>query len=445
VFAAPAFINSLMIGPLTGILPTIYAKYYGVDLAVIGMVLMFTHLFDAVTDPVIGYLSDNTKTRIGRRKPWMLAGYGLLLFAVYRLFIPPDIVTPIYFAVYSFLFYLFFTMAEVPFSAWQMELSHDYVQRSRVVTYRTMSMTLGSLIFAVLPYLPVFSVSEFTPEVLRAVAFGIFILIPFTVLAAVFTVPEGKQVSVRESTSILELLSAIVKNKPFLHFIAMVALMGMGGGMWISLEFVYFDTYLLMGDKYPIILGISMVTGLLAMPLCMQIVNQFGRGRTWAFGALGAVLLIPLIYFFAPKSDYYLVLILIVILSKTIFTATSIIPPAMLGDIIDYDTLKSGTNRSAQYSSFLTLVYKGTIAFSTGLGFFIIKLFKYDATIKIHDIISVFGLKLVYIVIPTILFLIVIPLVWFFPITPHRHAIIKKRIESRYQRAQDKTELKAVS
>jgi len=434
-FAAPAFITSLMYGPLVGILPTIYAKYFGLDLAVIGTVLVVSRLFDAVTDPVIGYLSDRTKTRIGRRKPWMLAGYGLTLVVLYALFVPPEKVSATYFMVCFILFYLFMTMAEIPYAAWQVELSIDYIQRSRIVTYRAVSMNLGGMLFAALPLLPIFATSEYTPKVLQVAAWGAIFLLPAAALMAVFIVPEGKQVSVRESASFSELFSSLIRNKPFLHLIVCFILFGLAMGVYSTAGFMYFDTYLLLGDKYPIIMIASSITGLLVMPIWLKMMNRFGRHRTWAGGTAMAVLLFPLLLLFEPNAQAYMGLMLVWIIITATFVAGAVAPMAMLGDAIDYDTLKTGVSRAAQYYAFLTLTFKGTIAVGSGFGFFILKFFNYDAAATIHDATSVFGIKLAVVWTPVIFLSLAASAIWFFPIDEHRQRIIKRRIESRAERA----------
>ncbi|MBW2370692.1 MAG: MFS transporter [Deltaproteobacteria bacterium] len=435
-FAAPAFITSLMYGPLVGILPTIYAKYFGLDLAVIGTVLVVSRLFDAVTDPVIGYLSDHTKTRIGRRKPWMLVGYGLTLFALYALFVPPEKVSATYFMVCSILFYLFMTMAEIPYEAWQAELSYDYRQRTRVVTYRAVSMNLGGMMFAALPFLPIFSTSEFTPEVFHVVAWGAIFLLPPAVLITVFLVPEGKQVAVRESGFVSELFSSAIRNKPFLNLMATFILFGVTGGVFSAAGFMYFDSYLLMGDKYPIIMLASSVTGVAAMPFWLKMMNRFGRHRTWAVGSFAGALAFPLILLFAPNSQAYLVLVLVWVLITSTFVSGMVAPMAMLGDVIDYDTLKTGASRTAQYYALLTLAMKVTGAVGSGFGFFILDFFHYDATATTHDATSVFGIKLAVVWIPVIFLFIAAVTIWFFPIDERRQRVIKRRIETRSERAQ---------
>lgn len=444
-FAAPAFITAFMYGPAMGVLPVIYGKYFGLDLAVIGTVIMAARIFDAVTDPVIGYLSDHTRTRIGQRKPWMLAGYGLTLFASWALFVPPENVSPVYFTASFFLFYLFMTMAEIPYTAWQAELSYDYKQRTRIVTYRSVSNVLGGVVFASIPLLPFFPTNEFTPDVMRMVALGVLFLLPPAAILAIWLVPEGKQTSVKESSSLSDLFSSIFRNRPFFHLMVGYALYALAGGVYFVAGFIYFDTYLLIGDKYAYTMLAGMLSSVAAMPLWLKAMNRFGRHRTWAVGSFIGVLLFPLLLIFQPETKAFPVLILLWMGLVAAFGVGMTAPTAMLGDVIDYDTLKTGANRQAQYFSFFSLTTKGAYAMGSGLGFFILKFFNYDMTVNVHDAASVFGLKLVMVWVPSALFLSTAVLIWFFPINERKHQIIKRRIESlatraRYNKSNEKTD-----
>ncbi len=438
IFAAPAFITAFMYGPAMGVLPVIYGKYFGLDLAVIGTVLIAARLFDAVSDPVIGYLSDHTNTRIGRRKPWMLAGYGLTLFALYALFVPPENVSATYFTISFLLFYLFMTMAEIPYIAWQAELSYDYKQRTRIVTYRQVSNVLGGVVFASIPLLPIFPTSEFTPEVMHMVAMGVIFLLPLAAIMTICLVPEGKQMSVKESTSLSDICSSIYRNKPFFHLILCYALYALAGGVYFAAGFIYFDTYLLIGDKYAYIMLAGMLSNVAVMPLWLKSMNHFGRHRTWSVGSLIGALLFPLLLLFEPGTQALPVLILLWMCLVAAFGVGMTAPMAMLGDIIDYDTLKTGANRPAQYYSFFSLTTKGAYAVGSGLGFYILKFFNYDMKLTVHDAASIFGLQLVLVWVPVALFLITAILIWFFPIDERRQQIIKRRIESLAMRAQRK-------
>ena len=155
-FALPAMTFSIMSGPATGILPALYAKELGVDLTTIGMVLLIARMFDAVTDPLIGFFSDRTRTPIGRRKPWVIGGTAMSVIGISFLFNPPAGADAYYFLLWSLVMYLAWTLLLIPHTAWATELSGNYHERSRIASYRAAAGNIGSFIFMVMPLLPIF-------------------------------------------------------------------------------------------------------------------------------------------------------------------------------------------------------------------------------------------------------------------------------------------------
>jgi len=434
-FAAPGFVSAIMTGNVAAVLPGIYAKYYGLDMAVIGTILLASRIFDAITDPVIGYLSDHTKTRIGPRKPWIIAGYALCVPAVYMLYVPPKSPSALYFVVWFMLVYLTWTMAEIPYAAWQTELSHDYKERTRIAAFRGAAWNTGSLCFAFVPLLPMFGTTDITPKVLEVVAVGIAFLLPVTVICAVVFVPQGSRLSIKESLSITDLISSIRHNKPLWVLLASFMLFGTATGMQGALAFIYIDTYLMIGDKFIFIVITGMCVGLASIPLWVKTMNRFGKHRPFAIGSAIVTVNSPLIFLIDPGPSSWIPFIAVNMFSQAVFTSYMVAPPAMLADVVDYDLLKSGVNRSGQYFSFSTLVSKFNVAIGSGVAFLLLDLFDYDATILHHSASSVFGLKISVGWIPSLLFFLAAVLIWFFPLDERRQTIIKKRIECRALRA----------
>ena len=107
-YAIPSVGMGLMLGPVV-VLGGIYAKHYGLTLASIASVMLFARVFDAVTDPIIGYYSDRWRIRTGTRKPFMLLGAIFLVPCSYFLFVPGGEVSIAYFAAWYFAFYLALT------------------------------------------------------------------------------------------------------------------------------------------------------------------------------------------------------------------------------------------------------------------------------------------------------------------------------------------------
>jgi Na+/melibiose symporter-like transporter len=131
-----------------------YSQVLGVDAALVGMALLIALLFDAVSDPVVGYLSDNTHSRFGRRHPWMYVSALPVAVLYFMLWSPPASLTgnallP-YLLVVAIMIRLCITMYEVPSSALAAELTDDYDERTSLLSYRYFFGWLGGTIMAAL-------------------------------------------------------------------------------------------------------------------------------------------------------------------------------------------------------------------------------------------------------------------------------------------------------
>ncbi|MBW2369174.1 MAG: MFS transporter [Deltaproteobacteria bacterium] len=433
-YASPAYISGAIMFPTLAILPAFYAKHAGISLAVIGTLLVVGRIFDAVTDPVLGYLSDITKTRLGRRKPWVLGGFILAMVSVYFFYVPAADVGVAYFTVWFLLIFLAFTMIDIPHRAWGTEISRHYDERSRISTYVGLAVQLGSLTFAVIPLVPVFASQGYNSETLRFIAFFFVGLMPFIALAATVWGPEGKPVAT-EKPSIMGLFNSVKGNKPFWFFIAVYIVSGLGNGMFFSLIYLYSDTYMQLGHRFPYFLVADAMFTFVVIPVWLKIIYRYGKHRSWAVGnAIGSVVLVGMIFFDPGEASFIPFFVLVGI--RAMFVACYyVVPMALLGDVIDYDILKTGANRSANYFSAMTLTSKLNYALGGGLGFIIIGAFGYTVDGPNSDIANL-GIIFSTLILPAVLLVSASFMLWFFPIDHRRQSIIRRRIESRAQRAE---------
>jgi len=325
-------------------------------------------------------------------------------------------------------------MAEIPYQAWQAEITRDYRKRSKVVTFRAAFAAAGGLLFAVSPLLPVFETHEMTPAVLKVVALIIVILLPISVLFSVFLAPRGKPVSVRASGTVFALFRDFSRNKPFQTFVAAFLITALAAGMQQFLGFLYFDTYLGIGGKFPEILLAMSLTQLLSMPVWLRLINKFGKHRVFAAGNALATVPGLAIIFLKPGPFVYPVFMIIWIPMMFLMAAVYVISPAIMGDVIDYDVLKSGSNRAGQYFAVFTMLVKFGVGVGGGFAFFIVDMFGYDATAVVHDAASMIGMRIALALLPSVLYLIASATMWRFPIDERRHGIIRRRIELRSER-----------
>ena len=147
IFYALPRISSVSLFAPIHVVQGIYAKHYGLSLTTIAGILLFARLFDAITDPVIGYLSDKSRIKTGTRKPTMILGAAVLVSSAYFLYSPPENVSALYFAFWFVVFYLGFTLFNIPHLAWGGEISHGTHEKTQTYTLRTAVGYSGTVLF----------------------------------------------------------------------------------------------------------------------------------------------------------------------------------------------------------------------------------------------------------------------------------------------------------
>ncbi len=435
LFAAPAFLTWVMHGPGGGVLTGLYAKYFGVSLAALGGALLIGRVFDAITDPLIGWLSDRTKSPIGSRKPFMIVGYSIALLAFYFLFNPPENPGVTYFLVCYMTLIFGWTVADIPHQAWQADISHDYDDRIRITSFRAFGERAGAWGFWFLPLLPIFATNDMTPEVVQFLGWVLVILVPIFVASAVIWVPEGKNLATKKTEPIWGFIRELPSNKPMMLFIATMLISGIADGFFSAGLFLFFDAYLQQGDKLSYAMLINGGIVLVAMPLWYQVGKKIGKHYLWMMAMLGSGIAMIGVFFAEPGETGYLIGLAVTTLVMGIYAAGNIAQPAILTDIIDYDTLKYGANRSGQFFSIQLLVFKFNYAIAGSLALFTLSYFNFDATAAIQTASGKFGIKMVVGGIPMVCMVLASAVLIFFPLNRHRCHVITRRLEQRAARA----------
>ncbi|MBW2370591.1 MAG: MFS transporter, partial [Deltaproteobacteria bacterium] len=350
-------------------------------------------------------------------------------------------VQPLYFLCWFLMLYLFLTIAEIPYLAWQSEITRDYQTRSKVSGFRTAFYSAGGLLFAASPMLPMFDTHEMTPAVMKFLALVLAVSLPaFCLIAAAFA-PRGKPVAVKTEGTIWIVLRDLIRNKPFMIFTASYLLTGLGAGMQVGLVFLYFDTFLGIGNRFPEIMFVMSAVPMLSIPVWLRLINKFGKHRAFAGGrVLSGVFTLGLITL-EPGPSVFPAFMAIWICMMSMYSAIMIISPAIVGDIVDYDLLKSGRNRAGQYNAVYLLVTKVSFGIGAGFAFYLVDIFGYDTAATIHDRTSTIGMWTAMIILPAVCYFISSVIMWFFPIDERRHTIIRRRIEMRTQRAKKNMEM----
>jgi len=436
-----------LVGPIV-ILQGIYAKYFGLDLTVIAMVLLLSRVFDAVTDPLIGYVADRYYARRRSYKPFIISGGLLFIIASWFLYVPFDVMTLQpkthvgggYFLGWFLVFYLAYTLFEIPHLAWGSALAADCQEKNKVYGLRSFCIFLGMLLFFAVPLLPWFETNEFTPHTLKVSVLASGLLMLPMLYFCIKTVPDTTKLSAQlhrnnnhqsPKESLGQVLRAIFANKPLRVLTAAQLCAGFGSGMWFSLVFLFVDTYLEFGKQFAWMYVISFSLSIVSLRLWYQLAGRWGKQVSLgigmllvAIGSLGTGLL-------APASSGWLSLLCCMTLIYSGYAAFNILLPSMLSDIVDYGTWKFGIDRAATYFSLYTLLNKMAAALGGALGLAIAAWYGFDPTATSHSETAIAGLRLGVAWIPALITLLSIVLIVQIPITARHHAIIRRRLDTR--------------
>lgn len=430
IFALPALPIAMMHVPAGAIIPGFYAKFTSISLETIGWIFLITRLFDAVSDPAIGYLSDRFDTRWGKRKPWVVAGALICSVSVFAMFTPSPSSGWAYMLACFIALYFGWTVMEIPYRAWSAEISHNYSERSRISTYIASFGALGTVLFMSVPLLPFFDSTEIGADTLLAMAILIIaLLLPLTGIA-VWKVDEGKPLPNRR-VDMRRALKSFGSNRPFQIFAASYVFGGLANGLFVALFFTYVDSYLMIGAQFAILYVCNATANFLGMPLWYAIMRKTGKhmalGASWMlYGAL----LLTMALLVEPGSGAFWPMIALAIIIGFAEASIRIAPYAIVGDIADYDTVKNDLNRTGSFFAVLTLIAKFNFAIGGGLGFILLGVVGYEVG-GANDAFSETGFLLIIAGLPALLYAIATIIISRYPLTATRHAKIQRILEKR--------------
>jgi GPH family glycoside/pentoside/hexuronide:cation symporter len=401
----------------------------GVSLEQVGAILMLARLLDVLIDPAVGVLSDRTRNRFGRRKTWVVAGAPVFMLASWNLFIPPADVTATYFAAWLVLFWLGFSMINIPYYAWGAELSPDYHERTRITTWRTISGTLGSFAFLAIPAVrqELFGVGGRAGELLAIVALATLVLVPAFVALAASRVPDRGEGG-GAGVPLLRGIGVMGRNGPFLRLLAAFTIVGLGPVLQGAM-FPFFMQHV-VGDTRsgPKILLIYYPTVACGIVLWGAIARRIDKHRAWIAGM--CVMVGATFSYMLVGTGELALMVAILTISGIGSGALSALPASMKADVVDLDSIESGEDRAGLFFAAWSLAVKFIAAVGQGLAFSTLAWIGFDAmTANGPD--EIFGLRVFYSAGPMALYLIALLIVWGYPITASRHAQLRAELAAR--------------
>jgi len=358
------------------LLLSLYMMKFATDIlliapAVMGVIYSISRIWDAVSDPLIGYLSDRTTTRLGRRRTWILASCVPISAGFYMVFSPPASLDAdgliIWTAIAVIGFYSAMTLFFVPHLSLGAELSVDYHERSRMFGARHAAYIIGSILSLVSMYFLINEEYVAEPDVrgLASELGGLAVVIMFAlVIFAVVRLRERPEFQGRMNSSPIKAFRDVWQN-PHARLLLIVTFIEHVGSSAIAALTLYVTHYIVGAPTWaPMIIFAYMLPSSASVPMWLPLSRRFGKIRVWIGGMLltgfsfGAMFLLP----FMENPDLRLGwIILMAVFAGLANGCGGTIGPSVQGDVIDYDEHLTGERKEGAYFAAWNFVQKSAL------------------------------------------------------------------------------------
>jgi len=358
-----------------------YMKYAVDDLgaspAAVGTIFFVAKIWDAVSDPMVGNLSDRTMLRSGRRRPWILAGAPLLAGFGVMVWSPPatleggTLIAWITVAVLGF--YTAYTVFEVPHMSLGAELSLDARERNRIFGVRQTLRTLGMLAAGILGTWVVGQ--GVAPATTMAwVVGGATLLLIFSGVSLL--PPERKEFRGRGGQNPIKAVRDVLRNRHARLFLLVIFIDAIGaGGIGVLIpfvmEYIVGDPELTIGgralapsDLVPFLLGIAFITALASIPLWLRLAHRFEKRRLVLLSMVMATVGYGSVIFVGPGD--WEIIAFASLLSGAANACANTLGYTLKSEIIDCDELDTGERKEGAYFAGWSFVSKLGAAIMVG-------------------------------------------------------------------------------
>lgn len=427
-YGAPALMLAAMSITFYIYLPKYYVDQLGFRLGALGVVILASRLWDAVTDPAVGWLSDRTRTRWGRRRPWILGAAVPLAISFFLISNPTTLgATELALGVLTFFFFLTWTSVTIPYESLGPEISSEYDERNRLFGVRETMVILGTIVAAALP-------AVLPPGSLGLTGYGAVGLVFGVVLIAgtIFCVTLVKERPLARlpttTASPWKTMAAVLSNRPFAILLIAYSVYAFGGSLSTTV-FLFFAEQVLGSDKGPFFLVLYLGTGVLFLPVWIWIAGRAEKKTAWiaalavsgtAFAGTG----------FLGRGDEFLFGALVV-LTGIGLGGIFAIPPSMQADTIDYDESLTGIRQEGQYVGTWALAKKLAMALGAGIALPTLGLTGYVAGGTTQSESAILTLRVLYVAIPCVCNFAAAAIVMGYPISRSRHLEITSSMAAR--------------
>jgi oligogalacturonide transporter len=415
----------------------------GLSGSLAGTIILVGKLWDAFTDPTMGAISDNTKSKYGRRRLYFLLGIIPIFLSWVLLWTSFDISTTagkfIYYLLIYVLFNTVFTMVMVPYNSMPAEMANEYQDRSKLITFRMLFSQGGMLLGAVLPLtiINLLSDNPSTGYLVMATIFGLVFSIPW-IFVYKGTYESGFVEPSREKKRLSDVLFKIfrdlgstTKNKALRIHTVMYITAYVSMDVFNALLIYVIRDYLNLYGSYQMLLGTVVVVQMISLFLVMKLVNRFSNAMTYRIHASVWLVAITALFMVGSGVPVWAILAIGMVVGVGL-SGCVMTPYNMLAFVIDADQMITTKRREGIYAGVMTFLRKiaqAVALFLVGVGLDVVGYQEpINDVVQVQSDSTVLGIRLMFFMIPAILLILGIIFSFRFKITPKNHAILQAEI-----------------
>ena len=337
-------------------------SFLGIPIAIAGAVTTAVLVFDIISDPIIGYFSDKTVSRFGRRAPWMLIGSVVLALAMIGLFAVPESFNINASLIWVIIFFLIstlgFTMVSIPYGAMAGEMTLDKKERSSMTAWRMAFASLGILIGgALIPILAGDTRSGYT--------FATICIAPLIILSiwfSVFFTRKTPRTLVPSQQNFSYILRLVLSNRAFITLVIFYGIMTLAIAL-ITAGLPFAAMYLILDDGNSLLSGVAKGLGTLSLmfaafvlgsiisqAMWVRLSNLYGKVAAQIIGIVCYIALLIFIFFSLPNYNVTLIAGLFILAGMTNGSYQQI-PWALYPDLMDVTREETGESIEGAFSA----------------------------------------------------------------------------------------------
>jgi len=332
-----------------------------------GTVFLISKIYDAITDPLEGVLSDRTRTKLGRRRPYFLAGIFLILISFFLLFYPVALESEAGRFIFVLATYLFFStvvsIVMLNYNALQSELSLDYDERTSLSSFRIFFSTVASILCAVLPL----EIVKLFDDVrvgwmVMAAFFAVFFALPF--VATFFAAKERKEFQKPlQPFNWKQTFIAPFKIRTFVIILVMYLFAFVAFDAVSSIVVYFLKNYLVRPNEISFVIGALTVAQVVTLPIFVWISRRTSKPRAFVIAAALFSITMGFSLLITPDAPDFAIYVFAAVAGLGT-GGVYITIYAMIPDIPDVDELISGERREGVYAAMITFARKLSSAFA---------------------------------------------------------------------------------